>query len=108
MRVIAPERRGYGKTRPPERDYPDDFYQRDADDMAAIMDALDLPAATVLGWSEGADVALCLGANHADKVSRLVVGGGLAAVADEDIAIFEARRDVANWPRKVATYIWRR
>ena len=25
MRVIAPERRGHGKTRPPERDYSDGF-----------------------------------------------------------------------------------
>jgi valacyclovir hydrolase len=33
LRVIAPDRRGYGNSRPPQRAYPDDFYQRDADDM---------------------------------------------------------------------------
>ena len=32
--------RGYGNSRPPARDFPPDFYQRDADDGAALMDAL--------------------------------------------------------------------
>ena len=97
VRVIAPERRGYGQTRPPERDYPETFYQRDADDMAAFLNALDVETADVLGWSEGADVALCLGVKYPDKVSRMVIWGGLSRVTDEDIAIFEARR---NGPRQ--------
>lgn len=101
LRVIAPDRRGYGNSRPPQRDYPDDFYQRDADDMAALMDALDLAPATVLGWSEGADVALCLAATAPNRVARIIAWGGLAAVDDADIANFEARRDVATWPRRV-------
>lgn len=100
-RVIAPERRGYGHTRPPNRDYPDDFYQRDAKDMAAFIKALNLGPATVFGWSEGADVALCLGALYPEAVSRLVVWGGLAEVTADDIEIFEARRDVSLWPVKV-------
>ena len=100
-RVIAPERRGYGHTRPPDRDYPDNFYQRDAVDMADFIKALDLGPATVLGWSEGADVALCLSAMYPEAVSRLVVWGGLSEVTTEDIAIFEARRNVSLWPPKV-------
>ncbi len=100
-RVIAPERRGYGNTRPPDRDYPDNFYQRDAKDMAAFIKALDLEPATLLGWSEGADVALCLTAMFPETVSRLVVWGGLSEVTAEDLAIFDARRDVNEWPDKV-------
>lgn len=100
-RVIAPERRGYGHTRPPDRDYPDNFYQRDAKEMAAFIKALNLGPATVLGWSEGADVALCLSTMYPETVSRLVAWGGLAEVTAEDIAIFEARRDVSLWPAKV-------
>lgn len=100
-RVIAPERRGYGHTRPPDRDYPDDFYQRDAKDMAAFLKALNLGPAIVFGWSEGAGVALCLSASYPDTVSRLIVWGGLAEVTATDIAIFEARRDVSLWPAEV-------
>ena len=38
--VIAPDPRGYGESRPPERDYPLGFYQRDAEDVLALMTAL--------------------------------------------------------------------
>jgi valacyclovir hydrolase len=101
FRVIAPERRGYGGSRPPLRDYPDDFYQRDADDMAAMLDCLGVAGATIVGWSEGAAVALCLAATRPELVARLIFWGGVSAVDDEDIASFEARRDVASWPPKV-------
>jgi valacyclovir hydrolase len=99
-RVIAPDRRGYGKTRPPDRDFPIDFYQRDARDMAGFMTALHLEPATILGWSEGADVALCLAARYPERVTRLIVWGGIAMVEEADIAIFESRRDFTTWPAK--------
>jgi len=38
--VIAVDPRGYGESRPPERDYPLGFYQRDAEDVLALMTAL--------------------------------------------------------------------
>ena len=100
MRVIAPDRRGYGETRPPARDFPDGFYRRDAADMAAFVEALDLPPLAVLGWSEGAAVALWLAALVPARVAAVVVWGGISLVADEDIAIFEARRDVTTWPAR--------
>lgn len=38
--VIAFDPRGYGKSIPPKRDYPDDFFERDAMDAASLMNAL--------------------------------------------------------------------
>ena len=35
--VIGFNARGYGKTRPPRRDWPLDYITRDADDAAALM-----------------------------------------------------------------------
>ena len=58
--VVAPDPRGYGKSRPPERDYPLDFYRRDADDMLALMSGLGHGRFCVLGWSDGANVAAFL------------------------------------------------
>lgn len=101
FRVIAPERRGYGRSRPPDREFPDDFYQRDAGDAASIMETLDAPKAVVFGWSEGADVGLCLARAHPDRVQSLVIWGGIAAVREEDLTVFEARRDVEAWPAKL-------
>lgn len=38
--VIAFDPRGYGKSIPPKRDYPIDFFERDAVDAAGLMNAL--------------------------------------------------------------------
>lgn len=97
MRVVAPDRRGYGDTRPPSRDFPDDFYAREARDMAAWCAALDLPPAIVCGWSEGAAVACWLAALAPERVSALVLWGGIERLTAEDIASFEARRDTHAW-----------
>ena len=102
-RVIAPDRRGYGDTRPPARDFPDNFYEREARDMAALVRALDLSDITVFGWSEGAAVALWLANLEAARVKALVVWGGIACLTAEDVARFETRRDTAAWsPRAQA------
>ncbi|MBK8960613.1 MAG: alpha/beta hydrolase [Proteobacteria bacterium] len=102
-RVIAPDRRGYGETRPPDRDFPDNFYEREARDMAALVKALDLDDIVVFGWSEGAAVALWLATLAPARVKALVVWGGIASLGAQDIERFEARRDTASWsPRAQA------
>ena len=101
FRVILPDRRGYGKSHPPDRDYPRNFYQRDADDMAALLRGLDAGKAIVLGWSEGADVGICLARAYPQLVNKLIVWGGIATVRNTDLEVFEARRDVSAWPQKV-------
>lgn len=40
LTVVSFDPRGYGESRPPARDFPADFYERDAMDGLAIMDAL--------------------------------------------------------------------
>jgi len=99
-RVIAPDRRGYGHSRPPARNFPDDFYARDARDMAEFCDRLDLRASLVLGWSEGAAVAGWLAALRPARVAALVLWGGIAEVGDQDIAVFSARREISTWPSR--------
>lgn len=37
---IGVDPRGYGKSRPPERDFPDNYFERDAEDVAKVMDTL--------------------------------------------------------------------
>lgn len=57
-RVIGPTLRGYGESRPPQRDFPNDFYDRDADDVLALMDAVGIERAHIIGYSDGGEVAL--------------------------------------------------
>jgi valacyclovir hydrolase len=57
-RVLAPALRGYADSTPKPRDFPPDFYRRDAEDLLAFIAALDLPSAHLLGYSDGGETAL--------------------------------------------------
>jgi valacyclovir hydrolase len=50
--------RGYGESTPKPRDFPLDFYHRDAKDVLAFMEALNIQQAHVLGYSDGGEVVL--------------------------------------------------
>src|SRR5262245_5233934 len=54
-RVIAPWLRGYGQSQPKPRDFPLKFYHRDADDVLAFMDALNIDKSHLLGYSDGGE-----------------------------------------------------
>jgi valacyclovir hydrolase len=100
--VIAVDPRGYGQSRPPQRDYPIDFYQRDADDMLALMTALGHEEFVVFGWSDGANIATLMAIQAPDRVKRLVVWGGNSFLSPEEIAAFQAIRSLSAWsPREV-------
>ncbi|EOD25067.1 Valacyclovir hydrolase [Emiliania huxleyi CCMP1516] len=64
FQVVSCDPRGYGQSRPPVRDFPPDFYQRDADDAAAVMRALGHERYAVMGWSDGAIAAVMLAASQ--------------------------------------------
>jgi valacyclovir hydrolase len=101
--VVAPDPRGYGQSRPPERDYPLDFYQRDAGDMLALMAALGYEEFAVFGWSDGANVGTLMAAQAPDRVAKLVIWGGNSFLSAEEIAAFQGMRELSTWsPREVA------
>lgn len=102
LRVVAPDLRGYGKSRPPEREFPLDFYERDAQECAALMEALGCERYAVGGWSDGAVIGLMLTLGHPQQVSKLIVWGGNAYIAPEDIDGYEKTRFLSSWsPRMV-------
>src|SRR5215216_4420225 len=53
--IVAPDPRGYGQSRPPNRSFPRDFLQIDAEDMASLMTGLGHERFMVAGWSDGAN-----------------------------------------------------
>lgn len=99
--VIAPDPRGYGESRPPDRDFPSDFLERDADDMAALMAAIGFGAFAVAGWSDGANSAALLASKYPDKVLKLVIWGGNSFISEEDLARIESIRDVSTWSTRM-------
>ena len=102
FQVVAPDPRGYGRSRPPERDYPLSFYQRDCDDMLALMAKLGHQSFGVMGWSDGANIAVRMALQQPFCVRALVLWGGNSFLTREEVVTFQAIRNVATWsPRAV-------
>ena len=95
--VIAPDLRGYGQSRPPNRDFPPDFYERDAADMAALLDALALGPVVVLAFSDGAEVSLLLAAARPDLVRGVVAWGVSGVISPEELASVARWLPVSAW-----------
>jgi pimeloyl-ACP methyl ester carboxylesterase len=67
-KVIAMDSRDQGKS----GDSPDDLtYEKMTDDLAALVDHLNIGPVNVLGWSDGAIEALLLGIRHPAKVKKI-------------------------------------
>lgn len=74
-RVIAPDQLGFGQTVPPEgHEYSVDSWLAHA---VALLDALGVERASVVGNSFGGAIALRLASAHADRVDRLVLMGSV-------------------------------
>ncbi len=71
--VAAPSRPGYLGT--PLATGP--LLEQQADALASLLDALNIPSAAVLGFGAGAPVAIHLAARHPDRVTALVLVSGV-------------------------------
>ena len=71
-RVYLPERRAHGRT--PDVDGPI-TYEMMAQDTIAFLDAVGLTSAHLVGWSDGAVVALLVALRRPDLVRRMVMIG---------------------------------
>lgn len=76
-RVLAPSLRGYGESTPKPRDYPLDFYHRDARDVIAFMDALGIGQAHLIGYSDGGETALVAGGLAPERFKSVTVWGAI-------------------------------
>ncbi|WP_426989848.1 alpha/beta fold hydrolase [Pseudarthrobacter sp. Y6] len=105
FRVYAPDLRGQGGADKPEGGY---SLAEQAEDAAAILDALNVPSAVVVGSSSGGYVAQQLAIAQPEKVAALVLVGaplslhGRPAFADEVDALTEPLdedwvRDSLSW-----------
>jgi valacyclovir hydrolase len=100
FRLVAPDLRGCGGTRPPMRDFPADFYKRDAEDVAALVEALGIPRFALAGWSDGANVGCLIASRYPDRVTKLAIWGGNSFFSERDMRMLARSRDVANWPHR--------
>jgi pimeloyl-ACP methyl ester carboxylesterase len=83
--VLAPHLHGYGRSSHRTR-YSTTYYREDVRDLVALLDALQLPQVLVLGFSDGAIVALLLAALYPERVAALAVLGAQASINAQDVA----------------------
>jgi valacyclovir hydrolase len=81
--VYAPSLRGYGESLPKPRDFPLDFYHRDARDVIAFMDALKIDRAHLLGFSDGGETALVAAGLTPDRFQSVAVWGAVGYFGPE-------------------------
>ena len=72
FQVITPDSRGHGRTRNPSGDL---SYQIMADDLAALIQALNLKKPLIFGYSDGGQIGLDLGIRYPELPGALVLGG---------------------------------
>jgi valacyclovir hydrolase len=96
FRALGPTLRGYGQSRPPMRDFPNDFYARDAADIVAFMDALEVEQAHIIGYSDGGEVALIAAGTHPDRFLSVTTIGSVGNFGPELRPVFQ-RSAPATW-----------
>lgn len=92
FRVIAPDL---------QRDYPRNFLERDAADLAALLTGLGIETFFAAGWSDGATTAVLLALAHPERVKKLVIWGGNSFLSAEDIERIERVRHLSAWSRRM-------
>ncbi|MBN3275105.1 BPHL hydrolase, partial [Polyodon spathula] len=107
--IVAWDPRGYGRSIPPNREFPLEFFHRDAKDAVDLMQAksvidfqaLNFSRFSMLGWSDGGITALIAAAQYTFHINKLVVWGSNAYITEDDIKLYNAVRDVSKWSERM-------
>ncbi|KAK7505669.1 hypothetical protein BaRGS_00002940 [Batillaria attramentaria] len=99
--IYAFDPRGYGKSIPPERDWPLLFLQRDAEDAVALMKSFQVPQYSVMGWSDGGITGLIIAGRYPQLLRRLIVWGANGYILESDMKLFRDIEDVNKWSERM-------
>lgn len=89
-RILAPHLHGYGRSSHRSK-YKLTFYRDDAGDMITLLDKLHINSVLVLGFSDGATVALMLAALDSNRVKALAILGAQPTINAQNAA------DIRHW-----------
>jgi pimeloyl-ACP methyl ester carboxylesterase len=102
-RVIAYDRIGFGyssREADPEEGY---TYQSNARELGALLDALGIEAAALVGWSYGGGVVQTFARQHPDRVTHLVLVGSVGPEEIREESLLDA---ILGSPAGVAILKW--
>ncbi|XP_066594711.1 valacyclovir hydrolase-like isoform X2 [Prorops nasuta] len=101
LTIVAWDPPGYGKSRPPDKTFPDNFYDRDADWAHNLMKALGYEKFSLIGWSDGGISSLIMAGNYPDSIHKMVVFGANAYTLPEEIKIYNSVKNIDSWSEKM-------
>lgn len=73
FRVITVDTRGHGKSPRGEAAF---TMEQFAEDLNELMNTLEIPRAIILGFSDGANIAMKFALKYPDKIKALILNGG--------------------------------
>lgn len=96
--IIAWDPPGYGKSMPPKRTFPLDFFERDAFVANTLMQTLDFPKYSILGWSDGGITGIIMAAKFNESIEKLIIWGANSYILPEEVKIYEStyRKKIAE------------
>lgn len=97
-RVIAPDLPGFGRSYKPSRHYTLPYFR---ETVLALMDALTVDTATLVGNSMGAMIAQAVSLQHPERVSRLMLICGALILRQQALNWNFVRRALPFFQRKV-------
>jgi pimeloyl-ACP methyl ester carboxylesterase len=97
-RVIAYDRHGFGRSAPLTA-LPPDFYDRDAADLIALLDHLEIAHAHLVGHSGGGTVALLAAARYPARVRSIVAAGAHSYVEPLTVRYIQEFAERLDSPR---------
>lgn len=99
--VVTWDPPGYGKSRPPDKEFEADFYEKDAHIAQDFMKVLDIPHYSVLGWSDGGIVGMILAAKYPAAVNKLVIWGSNSFILPKELEMYKKTRDIKTWSERM-------
>ena len=102
--VYAPDLPGYGQSAPPNRVFGVDFYQRDTQHMIAFIRALNVGPVHLIGFSDGAEIALMMAALAPELVQSAFVWGVCGRMTPEMVNGVHQWLPVSDWGEDKAAW----
>ncbi|MCC3154431.1 alpha/beta hydrolase [Hymenobacter sp. BT770] len=99
--VIAVDTRAQGQSTTNGQTLSYDLF---AEDMSALLTALHIPAAHVVGWSDGGNTGLSLAQHHPQQVKKLVTMG--ANLWADTLAVTPATLKEVHQGKRMTTLLW--
>ncbi|CAL8069615.1 unnamed protein product [Orchesella dallaii] len=99
--IVSWDPPGYGRSRPPLRDFTGVFYQRDGHMVVKLMDKLGYEKFSILGWSNGGITGGHIAADYPSRVRRLVTWGSHSYADDRAVKFSQEMCDRAFWSKSM-------